>query len=286
MSHDDLLDLKAERDDWQTVSRSSKPKFEQEKKERSGSGIVPVLISLILAVLLAGMGYWVAEQINQIYDQFDRTNHQLDLLSQRVEVLEGKLDISNDSMANSAAAFKATLKEHDSEIRKLWGVSYDRNRKTLQTHTKKIDQLNASIAGLKSSSDKLAQQVKSVSADYKNVEALKLAETIPSLKKDLKTANENLNALTGKLDPLLPKLSGYQETIAENTQQIKELNDELLRSITDIQIQLNDDSLDKEVDELASLINSIDKNRSRVNAELVKLSNKVNELQKANLGAK
>ncbi|GLQ30964.1 hypothetical protein [Litoribrevibacter albus] len=281
MAHDDLLDLKAERDDWQTTKRSPKKVETTVKESPSGSGgMFAIIVSLILAVLLAGMGYWVADQFDRVYDQFDRTNQQINLLSQRVQVLEGKLDISNDSVASSEAAFRATLKEHDSEIRKLWGVSYDRNRKSIQDQEKEIASLKASSKSVKSQTDKISASLTKVDQKVNELTKLKLSDALASIRQDIKQSSDLINALSQKINPYLPKLEEYQASITANTKQIKDLNDELLRSVTDLQIQLNDDSLDKEVNKLSKLIESIDKNRTRVNAELVKLSGKVNDLQK------
>ncbi|MFC3149706.1 hypothetical protein ACFOEK_01550 [Litoribrevibacter euphylliae] len=281
MAHDDLLDLKAERDDWQPIKRNTRKNDNDSDNDRSGSGSVfSIIVSLVLAVLLAGMGYWVADQFDKVYDQFERTNQQLNLLSQRVQVLEGKLDTSNDSMLSSEAAVKATLKEHGSEIRKLWGVSYDRNRKAINAQSNDIAQLKKTTKTLKSEVDGAQSKLTQVTKDVSVLSKLKVGESLATLETKLLGVSKEVDAFSTQLKPLLPKLEQYDESIVRNTKQLKELNDELIRSITDIQIQLNDDSLDKEVNKLSKLIDSIDKNRSRVNAELVKLSSKVNELQK------
>jgi DNA repair exonuclease SbcCD ATPase subunit len=287
MAHDDLLDLKAERDDWQAGARSGKKSDQTVKRNSSGGGgIFAIIVSLVLAVLLAGMGYWVATQFERVNGQFERTNQQLTLLSQRVQVLEGKLDISNDSVASSEAALRATLKEHDSEIRKLWGVSYDRNRKSIKDQAKEIATLKANAKNLSAKTSKLESTVKTVDQQVSEISRLKLGESLASVKAELKKTSEQITALSNQVKPYLPKLENYQVNIDSNTRQIKELNDELIRSVTDLQIQLNDNSLDKEVDKLSKLIASIDKNRTRVNAELVQLSKKVNELQKKMAGTK
>lgn len=279
MAHDDLLDLKAERDDWQTTKRAPK-RNQTVEKEPGNRGVFAIVVSLVLAVLLAGMGYWVAVQLERVYEQFERTNHQLSLLSQRVGVLEGKLDISNDSMASSEAVFRATLKEHDSEIRKLWGVSYDRNRKAIKDNEDAISVLKGTAKSIQTENKKMAETLSNVDTSVAELSKLKLSESLSSLKKGLNENSKLVEDLSQKVSPYLPKLQQYQSSIESNSKQIKELNDELLRSVTDLQIQLNDDSLDKEVNELSELIRSIDKNRARVNAELVKLSNKVNDIQK------
>lgn len=289
MAHDDLLDLKAERDDWQQPAKRNvrNVEYKADNGRKGSGGIFSIIVCLVLALLLAGMGYWVADQFDKVYDQFERTNQQLNLLSQRVQVLEGKLDVSNDSMASSAAAVRATLKEHDSEIRKLWGVSYDRNRKTINKQSdeiaelKKVSQsLKSGVNGLKSDVNGFKSNLNQVTKDVSVLNNLKVGESLAALETKLLTVAEQVSAFSEQLNPLLPKLEQYDESIVRHTKQLKELNDELIRSITDIQIQLNDDSLDKEVNKLSKLIDSIDKNRSRVNAELVKLSSKVNDLQK------
>lgn len=295
MAHDDLLDLKAERDDWQNNApsdRSSKKKGNKAPASSGGNNTGLIIITLALALLLGAMGYWVAGQFNQVYGQFDRVTQQFELLSQRVKTLEGKLDLSNDTMSSSDAAVRATLKEHGSEIRKLWGVSYDTNRKAIKANKTALTSLKSTANQLQKESKILASQIKEAEAqltalskqlgsmDFKGSIA-KLRESQNSLKEIQSKSEQKLASLSEKMKPISSTLESHRADSVAQSKKIKELNDELLRSITDIQIQLNDESLKKRVDKLSGLIDSIDKNRSRVNAELVKLSNRVNELQKA-----
>jgi DNA repair exonuclease SbcCD ATPase subunit len=293
MSHDDFLDLKAERDDWH---RPSKVEGKRETNNNlssgdSGSngsgGIITVIITLILAVLLAGLGYWVAEQLDRVYEQFERTNQQLDLISRRVQVLESKLDVSNDSMASSAAAFKATLKNHDSEIRKLWGVSYDRNRKSIQANKNELDGLLKSLKALKKSNDQLAKASISLKTEIGQLKKLELTQQLTRIngqltnqESALSKASSDVKTLSEKLAPMSSLVEGQQNAIQVNQRKIKELNNELVRSLTDVESQLNDKTVENRVKKLAELVDSIDKSRSRVNSELVKLSGRVNDLQK------
>jgi chromosome segregation ATPase len=165
-------------------------------------------------------------------------------------------------------------------------VSYDRNRKSIKDQAKEIATLKANAKNLSAKTSKLESTVKTVDQQVSEISRLKLGESLASVKAELKKTSEQITALSNQVKPYLPKLENYQVNIDSNTRQIKELNDELIRSVTDLQIQLNDNSLDKEVDKLSKLIASIDKNRTRVNAELVQLSKKVNELQKKMAGTK
>ncbi len=291
MAHDDLFDLKAERDEWHdNAPKDGSSKNKRRNRDSSSgdsSGTVIIIVTLILAVLLGALGYWVSEQFNQVYGQFDRVNQQFDLLSKRVKVLESKLDVSNDNMLNSDAAVKATLKEHGSEIRKLWGISYDRNKKSIKAN-------QDALKSLKKTAKQLQAESKAYSGKFKATEQklsslggqlgdIDFKATMAKLSSSQKASETKLNALSEKVEPIGSLLEKQAVEVKLQAKKVNELNDELLRSITDLQIQLNDESLKKKVNKLSGLIDSIDKNRSRVNSELVKLSNRVNELQKASV---
>lgn len=118
-----------------------------QQQEKSTSGLTLFALFIALAAL-AGSGYlaWQAQQAQVESAQMRG------LLEARIAELEGKLTMTEGEAMESAAQFKAKLVWADSEIRKLWGVAYDTNRKgiadnkeAIEALSKKLDKSNASL---------------------------------------------------------------------------------------------------------------------------------------------
>lgn len=315
MPHDDLMDLKAERDDLKMRGVGKKKTMpdrrrvdERHENNSNARFILLMFVVLILMVAIGVMTFWLTDQFSQMDKKFSRVNQQLSMLSQRVDRLEGRLDTSNDTMLTSETTIKIKIKEHESEIRKLWGVAYDKNRKTIQTN-------EAALKSLMVGSWKITSDVKKLNILLKNkgnqIKALEshLVSQMKSLETNLvsqvdvveSNSNDQINDQAALLKALLSDMSGLQNktgqigslaaanerSVAEFLKKIKSVDDELVRSVTDLQLKVQSESNNsgKELSKVKTLLNAIDKNRSRVNSELINLAKRVNELQKIQLKA-
>ncbi|MBB3169373.1 hypothetical protein [Simiduia aestuariiviva] len=117
------------------------------------SQTLATLALLIAFAGVAGSGY-LAWQLQQSKTESAVMRGQLE---GRIAELEGKLSMTEGEVMESAEAFKAKLVWADSEIRKLWGVSYDTNRKAIAANTEAIEALGKK---LDSSNSKLLADVK------------------------------------------------------------------------------------------------------------------------------
>ena len=124
----------------------------------------PAWIYLLLLVSFAASGYlfYQLQQLQQLQSG----------VSQRVGSLEGRLSITDESFSQSGAAMQAMLQEHAgelelhmSEIRKLWGVAYDTNRKS-------IDELKVSMTQSITRLDQLSASLKTLATGVARVDAL------------------------------------------------------------------------------------------------------------------
>jgi chromosome segregation ATPase len=294
MSHDDLMDLKAEREDRHSTSSRKKataetPNLRSSEIEETNSSIgsLVFIALLLMAIAIGGLLYWMTQQLAGMSDQFDRVNQQLSLLSKRVETLEGKLDASNDTLESSEAAIRVKIKEHDSEIRKLWGVSYDRNRKTIQGHDAKIKGLEQKVKSAENTLKQSKTNIDALVASYPKIEAQnkEITEAIASMREQLKrqqSVADQLTAIKQKAEQAESLSAVNEATLSSMSGKVKAVNDELIRSVADLQIELqqNNSSATKDISELKRLVTSIDKNRARINSDLITLSKRVNELQK------
>ena len=100
------------------------------------------LLVLVLLLGLAGMGYMLVQE-----------KARLAQLQSRFDELEAKIVSTDESLNQSGATLGMKIREHTealdkhwSEIRKLWGVSYDTNRKTIDINSKTIESQGATLA--------------------------------------------------------------------------------------------------------------------------------------------
>ena len=99
------------------------------------------LLLLIIGGAGAG-GYWLWMENQKLRDELLGARSQIqDLDSQLVAA-----DVSNSELGSTV---EETLENHDSEIRKLWAVAYDRNRSAIATNDSKIEVLQGKLADLR-----------------------------------------------------------------------------------------------------------------------------------------
>ena len=117
---------------------------------RGGSGPQrPVVVrsklapfALLLAITglgLAGVAYWQLLQTQQASQAATQA------AVARITELEQRLELTGDESEQSVTALQAKLKWADSEIRKLWGVAYDTNRKTIAENKSAIAEVNQEV---------------------------------------------------------------------------------------------------------------------------------------------
>lgn len=115
--------------------------YSQVPAKKTSLAFVYFLMLLIIAAI-AGGGYWLWLENQKLRSELLGARSQIqDLDSQLVAA-----DVSNTKQGETV---EETLANHDSEIRKLWGVSYDRNRKAISDNDQKIEQLESKLAELR-----------------------------------------------------------------------------------------------------------------------------------------
>jgi len=169
---------------------------------KSPLGGIALLFGLA-GVGLAGFVYW---QFMQLQQQFEQSSQAAEV---RIALLESQLELTGDESTASVTALQAKLKWADSEIRKLWGVAYDTNRKNITANKEAIAKVartatsaNSAINAYKKSSqldisvinelvDTQAQKVKALDASNENaIQAVsRVQNTVNGVEKRI-TSNE------------------------------------------------------------------------------------------------
>ncbi|TDO96922.1 hypothetical protein [Marinomonas balearica] len=271
-------------------------------KKQSLFGVYFLLLLILGAASAAG--YWLWQQNQQLKGQLAGALNE-------IQDLDHQLIAADVSAGELGSTVEETLKTHESEIRKLWGVAYDRNRKNIQTN----------IEGLKSTQTKLAELRENVATQGKLVAVQgdafneiedgynRLVESVSSLDKksdeELSALQLNVQAVqlqgeqvSGKQSNLQAQYEALALQINKTLASIESLEDKIEANKTEIDEvavlaaaanakpvatapSVKPDELaklDKQVSENNEAIASIDVFRSQVLSQLNTLKAQVNQL--------
>ncbi|KZZ59394.1 hypothetical protein, partial [Oleiphilus sp. HI0123] len=173
----------------------------------SQSSASPLVVSLLLLMLLAlgGLSYLYWQQSQTVVGLEERLSSADEFIGQSkllLARLEGEVSETGAELMQTGTSAEKKMAFLESEVRKLWGVSYDRNRKTIQGHEKKIEALTK----------KLAESQKSLATHEVSLSALKA------------DSDKGMSVLDGRIASLSGELS---ITRAEREEFLTQFNEKL-----------------------------------------------------------
>lgn len=259
----------------------------------SGRGMM-LAIGLLIVAGAAGAGWYQQEQrIQMLEGQLEEADYWARQSKLALARFEGDLSETGENLQEKGQSIEDRLDTQgerldtaDSEIRKLWGVANDRNRKRLDDHESQLESLRAEVNDGNSARDTLAASVEELETSLVS----RLDEVESDLEKQLiavrETGQENASRLT-ELDESLAgvdKLVERQLVRFEREQKLTidglESRIAALEKATDnlsSSGQLN--AVRNELAELKRTVASIDSSRSQLTSRLVRLSEEVNDLR-------
>ncbi len=113
-------------------------------KDREGRMIG---LNLILAVLVAGLvvaGWFIANQHKLLVEEAQA----LEDAKGRIAVLEDRLRVTDEALTETGQTTNEQINFWESEIRKLWGVTNDRNKKWIKDNEAALAKLSKSLSAL------------------------------------------------------------------------------------------------------------------------------------------
>ncbi len=245
----DVLDHRQNSATDATVTKAaagSKARAESRSSTRaarsSGPSSVALSFSLLLALAaLAGSGL-LAWQLQQ-------AKGQLVAAAERITVLEQKLDLAGDESTQSVTAIRAKLKWADAEIRKLWGVSYDTNRKSISSNKATITKLNKQL----SAASKAASSAKKLASGHQG--------QLDKLKQQVSSGADSLSQLSSRA-------SEQQQSLQQAVDKVNQANRQLalLKSDLAARVASNEEAIE-----------AIDAYRRNINRDLLQLQQRLNQ---------
>lgn len=196
------------------------------------SKLAPVaLILALIASGVAGYAFW----------QLTEAQKFLVVADARIAELESKFEITDGEVATTTEAMTAKLQWADSEIRKLWGVAQDKNRKAIAANTSKVAGVVKTTAALKGTIDKKIQSaVKSINAELSIVGELVDSQqaTLVSIEGQNKTIVGEAQAINDKMNSIDTSHKELERKVGSNEQAIEAI-DAFRRNVNQQLMQLN-----------------------------------------------
>lgn len=237
------------------------------------NSIFSLLLMLVLIVAISGGGwlYWQQQlelvELRQNLESATGFIGQSKLLMAR---MAGELNETGAELEQSGSVAEKKLAFLDSEMRKLWGISNDRNKKAIQGNasglklvktalTKQSKQLDVDTADNKKQFSGLGAQIKKVE--------LGAAKQISSL------ANE-VSITRAELDERLSMIDGaIEQTVVDAKVSSKKNFAEITKLSTLAK------KTEKSISSIDATILSIDTSRRQLNERVIDLERKLNKLQ-------
>ncbi|SFR41972.1 hypothetical protein SAMN04488073_0891 [Marinobacter gudaonensis] len=259
---------------------------------RGSSAMLWVLLVVVAAA--AGAGWYTQEQrVQALESQLEEADYWARQSKLALARFEGELSETGEnlqergeSLEDKIAAQEKRLDTADSEIRKLWAVANERNKKRLDEHQERLAALESG----------LAENDKAIGAVEASVEQARqsLSADIAALKNQTETSVAALQDANRQATEQLTRLSQQLadvDQVIEN--RIRRFEQEQKLGISGLEgrvaaleretDQLAGDgkvqALNKELATLKRTVESIDASRSQLTSRLVRLSEEVNQLR-------
>ena len=199
--------------------------------------------TLVLAVLAAGLaaaGWFIANQ-HQLLTEGQR---QVADARTRIEALEDRLRMTDQVISESDAETGEQINLWESEIRKLWAISNERNKTWIQDNQRLLQSQKTTIQALQSTN----QSLKSSVARHEKAlgQQQEVADQLASIELQLQ------RMLRGQRE-LVDKVNAAAQTVARMNSEVKE-HEQAIAAIDSYRRQFNTRLVDieKRLDELST----------------------------------
>ncbi len=272
----------------QKAEKPPKPPRPPKQDKAGGSGLVWLLLLVVAAG--AGAGWYFQEQrIQALEGQLEEADYWARQSNLALARFEGELSETGESLQERGASLEEQLAANkkqidaaDSEIRKLWAIANERNKKRLDAHQERL----ASIDG------KLVEAEKAIAGVGEQVEQVRagLASDVDAVETRVAELAQAGEALQGELAEVTAQVAGVDELVdgrIRRFQQEQKLTlDGIESRIASLEKAADSSAGDAKVralrNELAQLkktVEAIDASRSQLTSRLVRLSEEVNQLR-------
>lgn len=255
------------------------------------------LLGWLLAVAFAGAAgagwYAQGQRISALEGQLEEADYWARQSKLALARFEGELSETGESLQERGASLEekiaanaAEMKAANSEIRKLWVVANERNRKQLEEQSQKISALDQRLAEAGKTVSDLGVTIEKVRTGVSG-DVAQLGQKLDGAVAALEQANQEADAQLTRLSQQVGDIDQVVESRIRRFEQEQKLGIDGIESrLSSIESRAdglagaNDlKAIRNRVAELARTVESIDASRAQLTSRLVRLSDEVNELR-------
>lgn len=200
---------------------------------RRGSGVGRQIgVNLVIAVLVAGLalaGWFIANQQQMLIDEQSKSAQ----ANTRLEKLEARLVATDSAMAQEGVDTKEQIGFWESEIRKLWAVSNDRNKNWIQDNQATLKKIDNSLSGIEAANRDLKAAVGRHESAFEQQQAL--VDQLTGMELQMQ------QVIRGQRD-LVDKVNAANQTVASLRAQLADKvddNAEAIQAIDAFRVAIN-----------------------------------------------
>ncbi len=186
----------------------------------------------VLAVLIVGLvvaGWFILEQ----YQRLQTEAADLADARSRIDAREDRLRVTDEALTETGAETSEQINFWESEIRKLWAVSNDRNKKWIEDNQKAIAALQTSVSGLQATS----REIQSTLGRHESAFARQqeVVDQLTSIQMQLQQMSRSQRDLVDKVNSAQQNVAKLQSGLVSRVQE----NEQAVAAIDAYRLQLN-----------------------------------------------
>ena len=197
-------------------------------RRRAASGGKPprmIGINLMLALLIAGLvmaGWFIANQ----HQTLTKSQNALALAESRLQTLEDRLIVTDAQLTDTGSETQEQIKTWESEIRKLWAVSNERNKKWIKDNEQAIAKLNKSVADIAASSREVSAAVGRHESAFKQQQTIidQLTGVELQMQQILSTQRDLVDRVNASRQTVASLQAGLAGKVSDNEQAVASMD--------------------------------------------------------------
>jgi chromosome segregation ATPase len=224
---DPIVPQRDEANAQRTGGKKTPPPPRGNADKRSGGGGFWKLMTVLLLAGLVALGFYTRHQSRALAD-----------LDARFTELADRIESTDESLSESGAALRMKIKDHDealekhwSEIKKLWGVSYDTNRKAIAANTEAVESQAEAVKNIRQTVEAVQKKVDQTARGMENLRGSTLAAGAA-----VEEVRERTAGLSGDIKDLESTIGKMQRTLQGRVAK----NEEAIEAIDAYRLQVNE----------------------------------------------
>ena len=195
------------------------------RRPDSGGGGSSIGVNLILVILLAGLmvaGWFVANQQQTLAAE----RQAREAAEVRIALMEDRLRMTDETLTESGSETKSELGRWESEIRKLWAVSNERNKGWIQTNQATLKKHTGTLDSLNKQQATLGKEIGSLRTVIEQQGDLRgdVAAVSKQLDQLVKTQRELVDKVNAARQSVASLQSGLANRVTENEQAVSSMD--------------------------------------------------------------